>query len=141
MKFFQSLKQRLTKTDHKRLSQPMPPPDPEPAELIVPEVTVAELQSALAGGQPPLLLDVREPYEWNQVRMPSALHMPMNDVPARLHELPKAATIIVFCAHGSRSYGVAHYLLENGYTARNLAGGITSWHRQGGAVQVGAVKQ
>ena len=68
---------------------------------------------------------------------PGRLHIAMNDVPARLHELSKADKIIVFCAHGSRSYGVAHDLIERGYIARNLNGGITQWHRQGARVEVG----
>ena len=117
-----------------------PPPEPEPEELVVPTVNVVELQAELTSEQPPLLLDVREPYEWNQVRIPAALHIPMNSVPSRLAELPKDKPIVVFCAHGSRSYGVAHYLLENGYTARNLDGGITIWHQQGGGVEVGLKK-
>jgi len=141
MNFFQSIKQRLTKSAPKPSFSPVPPPDPEPEEIAVPEVTVAELQSELAGAQPPLLLDVREPYEWNQVRIPRALHIPMNSVPSCLAELSKETPIVVFCAHGSRSYGVAHYLLENGYTARNLKGGITLWHQQGGAVEVRIVGQ
>ena len=136
MNFLQSIKQHFSKTAPNPSRRPVLPPDPEPEELTVPEVTVATLQSELAGAQPPLLLDVREPYEWNQVRMPGALHIPMNSVPSRLAELPQDKPIVVFCAHGSRSYGVAHYLLENGYTARNLSGGITVWHQQGGAVEV-----
>ncbi|MCX6045059.1 MAG: rhodanese-like domain-containing protein [Chloroflexi bacterium] len=113
------------------------PPTPEPEEPVVPTVYVAELRTELTGEQPPLLLDIREIYEWNQVRIPSALHIPMNDIPARLQELPQATPIVVFCAHGSRSYGVAHYLIENGYPARSLDGGITQWHLQGGVVEVG----
>ncbi len=114
-----------------------PPPEPEPEEPVVPTVEVSALQAELTGDQPPLLLDVREIYEWNQVRIPGALHIPMNEIPTRLSELSKATPLVVFCAHGSRSYGVAHYLLENGYTARSLNGGITQWHGQGGSVEVG----
>lgn len=114
--------------------RPVPPPDPEPEEIIVPEMTVVALQQALTGVQPPLLLDVREPYEWRQVHLTNALHIPMNDVPARLTELPADRAIVVFCAHGSRSYGVAGYLIEQGYQASSLAGGITAWARQGGAI-------
>jgi rhodanese-related sulfurtransferase len=84
--------------------------------------------------QPPLLLDVREPYEWRQVHIPFALQIPMNEVPHRVAELPKDRPIVVICAHGSRSYGVAGYLIEQGYTAYSLSGGITQWGRAGGEV-------
>lgn len=136
MALFQSIKQLFTKPKPKPLPRPLPPLDPEPEEIPVPEISVAALQVELTSDQPPLLLDVREPFEWNQVRIPDALHIPMNDLPNRLAELPKASPIVVFCAHGSRSYGVAHFLLEQGYLARSLAGGITQWHVQGNAVQV-----
>jgi rhodanese-related sulfurtransferase len=116
--------------------QPAPPaPEPDPEAIQVPEMTVADLRAALAGGEPPLLLDVRESYEWRQVRIPGAMHMPMNSVPGRLPELPKEQPIVVLCAHGSRSFGVTHYLREQGYDAINLKGGITQWHVQGGAVE------
>lgn len=109
----------------------MPPPEPEPDEIPVPEIDVAALQAQMKTN-PPFLLDVREPYEWRQVHLPGALHIPMNDVPQRLDELPQTAPIVVFCAHGMRSYGVAGYLLEHGYQASSLAGGITAWVNAGG---------
>ena len=109
-----------------------PAPDPEPEALTVPELTVADLQRAMRDAQPPLVLDVREPYEWRQVHLPTALHIPMNDLPARLAELPPTQAIVVLCAHGSRSYSVAGYLIEQGYQASSLAGGISEWARRGG---------
>lgn len=115
-------------------ARPLPPPEPEPEEITVPEVTVADLQQALTGDQPPLVLDVREPYEWRQVHMPTALHIPMNEVPTRLAELPQDRAVVVLCAHGGRSYGVAGYLIEQGYQASSLAGGITQWAREGGEI-------
>lgn len=136
MGLFKSLKTLFSKPELTSFKLPEPP-SPEPEEPVVPTIYVAELRTELTGDQPPLLLDIREVYEWNQVRIPSALHIPMNDIPARLQELPQATPIVVFCAHGSRSYGVAHYLNENGYLARSLDGGITQWHLQGGAVEVG----
>lgn len=117
---------------------PLPPPAPEPEaeEFHVPELAPATLRAALHGDAPPLLLDVREPYEWRQVRIPGAHHIPMNSVPQHLAELPIDRPIVVYCAHGSRSFGVAHYLREHGFDASNLTGGITQWHIQGGEVEV-----
>ena len=105
--------------------RPLPPSEPEPDEIAVPEISVHELQQRLQHGQPLCLLDVREPYEWRQVHIPTALHIPMNEIPQRLAELPTDQALVVFCAHGSRSYGVAGYLIEQGYQASSLAGGIS----------------
>jgi rhodanese-related sulfurtransferase len=117
--------------------KPMTPlsPEPEPEEIVVPELTPREVQERLRGDAPPLLLDVREPYEWRQVRIPDALHIPMNSVPDRLDALPSDRPIVVFCAHGIRSFGVAHFLRQHGLEAYNLAGGITQWQIQGGEVE------
>ncbi len=108
------------------------------AEPVVTEITAAELRTALAQPVPPLVLDVREPYEWRQVRMPDARHIPMNDVPNHVDELPRDRQIVVVCAHGSRSYGVAAWLVEHGYPAASLQGGISQFARQGGPVEQGA---
>ena len=136
MRILNSIKQLFAK------STPAPRPmttlarEPEADELHVPEMSPAAARTALHGECPPLLFDVREPYEWRQVRIPHARHMPMNSVPAHLAELPTDQPIIVYCAHGSRSFGVAYYLREQGFDAYNLTGGITQWHIQGGDVEV-----
>ena len=121
-------------------AQPQPArpmaPEPEPDEIVVPEMTVAELRTALAGAAPPLILDIREQYEWNQVHIADTLHIPMNSVPERLADLPADRPIAVLCAHGNRSYGVTHFLREQGLAAWNVQGGITQWHVQGGEVVV-----
>ena len=118
----------------------VPPADPEP-EIDVPDMQVTALLALGDDAVRPVILDVRERYEWEQVRIPddgpfTVLHIPMNSVPARLAELPADRPIGVLCAHGNRSYGVAHYLIEQGYDAHNIAGGITQWHIRGGDVIV-----
>jgi rhodanese-related sulfurtransferase len=123
----------------KKASLPPAPPtmghdEPEPE---VPEIEVDALKVALASDSPPLLLDVREPFEWRQARIPGAVHIPRSEVPQRMGTLPKDREIVVFCAHGSRSYGVAVYLCDEGYRASNLSGGISAWSRAGGAVEMG----
>ena len=109
---------------------------PEPAEIKVPEVTVAELMAELhvKNGNAPLLLDCREPYERRQSYIPNSMHIIMREIPARLGELARDADIVVYCAHGNRSYGVAGYLLENGYRTRSLRGRIAAWQAQGGQI-------
>jgi rhodanese-related sulfurtransferase len=106
-------------------------------EISVPEISVEELQAALAQAQPPLMIDVREPYEWRLVRMTEAHHIAMNEIPTRLNSIPRDRPVVVMCAHGSRSYSVAAWLIEQGVNASSLAGGITAWARRGGAVEQG----
>lgn len=123
-------------------ARPTPPPDPEPYDIPVPETDVAAVRALLEAGEPLLLLDVREPWEWAQAHLPAAMgqvrHIPMNGLPERVAELPRDLPIVVFCAHGSRSYSVTHWLREQGYDARNLQGGITRWAQSGGPTERGA---
>jgi len=133
----------------KMFHKPAPPPRPiaapaleseaevAPDAIHVPEVATRTVLADLNSASPPLLLDVREPYEWRQVHIVDALHIPMNSIPDRLEELPRTRPIVVICAHGSRSFGVAYFLRERGFDAYNLTGGLTQWHIHGGAVSIG----
>ncbi|NUQ39586.1 MAG: hypothetical protein HUU23_17740 [Caldilineales bacterium] len=91
--------------------------------------------AARRNGSTLLLLDCREPWEVRQARVPGSLHIPMNDIPDRLHELEQDAAIVVICAHGNRSHGVAGFLIEQGFDASNLTGGIARWHAAGGEIE------
>lgn len=76
----------------------------------------------------PLLLDVREPWEFQTCRIPDSLLVPMREVPARLGEIDPAAEVVVICHHGSRSQQVALFLERQGYArVHNLAGGVDAW--------------
>jgi rhodanese-related sulfurtransferase len=121
-----------------QVQKPLQPiaPEPDPDELAVPEMTPEQVQQAMSSTKSPLLLDVREQYEWNQLHIIEARHMPMNRVPDQLADLPTDRPIVVFCAHGSRSFGVAHFLRKQGYDAYNMRGGITQWYIAGGPVEV-----
>ena len=80
----------------------------------------------------PVLLDVREGWEFGTCHIGGSTHMPMNSVPVRLRELDEDAQVVCVCHHGVRSMHVAHYLERNGFTdVINLTGGIHAW-----AVQV-----
>lgn len=117
-------------------NQPQPPAQStEPARLIVPEIQPADLIPLYQEGSAPKLLDCRESFEWQQVRIPGSLHIPMNQIPARLAELDSESDWVVVCAHGNRSYSVAGFLILNGFKASSLAGGVTDWWMRGGEVE------
>ena len=78
----------------------------------------------------PLLLDVREPWEFQTCRIGDSLLVPMREVPARLAEIDANAEVVVICHHGSRSQQVALFLERQGYArVHNLAGGVDAWAR------------
>ena len=82
--------------------------------------------------QAPLLLDVREPWEFAlaaiRVEGLRTLHIPMNEIPARLAELDPNRPVVCICHHGMRSAQVVAFLERQGFGAvYNLAGGIDAW--------------
>ena len=98
------------------------------------EITTAELQARLEGGDAPLVLDVREIDEWQEGHVPGALHVPRGNLEARIEALlPDHETdIAVICAGGSRSAFVTKTLNELGYpSVVNVAGGFSDWKRNG----------
>jgi rhodanese-related sulfurtransferase len=96
------------------------------------EITVAQLQSLLASPEKPLLLDVREQWEYDTAHIPGSTLIPMNEVPARaFKELDEEAPILVLCHHGARSLSVAAWLRNQGFgKAQSISGGIDAWSRQ-----------
>lgn len=78
----------------------------------------------------PLLLDVREPWEWQTARIEGAQHIPMREIPARLGELDPDQEVVAICHHGGRSQQVAMFLEKNGFAkVHNLTGGVDAWSR------------
>ena len=77
-------------------------------------------------GESEYLLDVRDPQELAVENVPGAVNIPLNELRARLDELPRDREIRVFCRSGQRAYYATRVLLQNGFKARNLAGGMMS---------------
>ena len=78
----------------------------------------------------PLLLDVREGWEFQTCAIAGSRHLPMGEIAARKDELDADADIVVICHHGGRSMQVAMFLEKNGFAkVHNLAGGVDSWAR------------
>ncbi len=99
--------------------------------MLEPEISPQDF--ALQRQQPnaPLLLDVREPWEFQAASLPGSILMPMGDVPSRAHaELDPDAPIVVLCHHGMRSLSVTMWLRNQGFEhVQSLAGGIDAWSR------------
>ena len=93
--------------------------------LAVPEVDVDDLQKMLAEGA--TLLDVREPDEVDEVRVPGGLRIPLQSLPERLDEIPSPGSLYVICAVGGRSQAAVEFLRDNGIDAVNVTGGTNAW--------------
>ncbi len=104
--------------------------------MDVPEIDIEELERRLPDG--PVLVDVREPDEWADVRIAGAVHIPLAEVPDRLGEIPAAGPVLVICARGGRSFNAARWLRAQGVDAINVAGGTLGWLEAGKPVERGA---
>ncbi len=102
--------------------------EPEPVLAEELEITPRELKRRLDRGERLFLLDVREPHEWQIAHLPGATLIPMNRIPACLHELPTTDEIVVYCKTGGRSAQVLRFLYNAGFRRiKNLKGGINRW--------------
>jgi rhodanese-related sulfurtransferase len=87
-----------------------------------------ELAERLAQPGTPLLVDVREPKEWQFCHIAGAVHLPMNQLAQRLDELDREREVVVYCHHGIRSQLAAEFLSRQGFKrVYNLVGGIDAW--------------
>ena len=96
----------------------------------VPQMSPFELQSKLSSSDHPLILDVREPHEWQISNLAhlGAVLMPKGQVLERMGELDTAQEIVVQCRTGGRSAEIVHLLQQHGFTKLyNLDGGINRW--------------
>ena len=100
--------------------------------MLPPEISTQEAATLLSSPNAPVLIDVREQWEFNTAHIENALLMPMGDVPSRAHqELDEDEPILVLCHHGARSLNVTMWLRQQGFSqAQSIAGGIESWSRQ-----------
>ena len=96
-------------------------------------ITAPELAQWLADStkKVPVLLDVREPWEYETCHIAQAQLIPMSVIPLRLDELDPETQIVCVCHHGGRSMQVAHFLERNGFNqVMNLTGGVHAWALQ-----------
>jgi molybdopterin/thiamine biosynthesis adenylyltransferase/rhodanese-related sulfurtransferase len=102
------------------------------AAEAVPLIGVQEVKERIDQGDEFILLDVREPHEWEIVDIANATHhIPKGQILEHLGELDTARDIVVYCKSGGRSADVVNTLRQHGYTrVKNMVGGINAWARQ-----------
>ena len=95
--------------------------------MSVPSVSVHDL------ADDDVILDVREPDEWEAGHAPGAVHIPLGELPSRLDELPDTdqATLAVTCRGGGRSSRAVAWLSQQGFEVANLDGGMKAWQSAG----------
>ena len=91
-------------------------------------IDVVEVKRKLDRGDNFILLDVREPHEFQIARIPGSILIPLGDLPKRLSELERDASIVAHCKSGGRSQKAVDLLKQHGFTdVLNMTGGITAW--------------
>ena len=98
--------------------------------MSAPELTAAEL-GARTGDDRPVVLDVREDWEWEAGHIAESVHIPLGELGARIGELAGDRPIVVVCRSGVRSQMAADAMAEAGWDTANLAGGLLAWHAAG----------
>jgi len=91
------------------------------------EITVADLSALTA----PVVIDVREPFEYADGHMAGVTHIPLGELVQRQGEVPRQGPVYLVCAVGGRSAQAAAFLAEQGVDAVNVTGGMTSWRQAG----------
>jgi len=96
------------------------------------EISVADVKSIRDAGQDFIMLDVREPWEFDVASIAGSKHIPMGDIPSRFNqELDPEDHIVVVCHHGVRSMNVTAWLRQQGFEkVQSLRGGIDRWSRE-----------
>jgi molybdopterin/thiamine biosynthesis adenylyltransferase/rhodanese-related sulfurtransferase len=99
----------------------------KPVSNGVPEISVEELKQRLDAKEDLVILDVREPHEYQICNLNGVL-IPLNDLPRRVHELDPSKEMVVHCRSGARSARAVGFLQHAGFAkVSNLAGGILAW--------------
>lgn len=100
--------------------------------MLVKEINSQELSDRLSQGDDLLLLDIRSEAEVVQGVLPNSEHLPMQMIPAKMHDFPKDRDVVLYCRSGARSHHACMYLMQQGVeNVINLRGGIIDWARNG----------
>ena len=121
--------------DAPRITDLAPPLEPDLANID--SWTPAQLADALKTPTPAnfVMVDVREPQEWEAGHLPGSLHIPLGQLTARFGEIPPAQPIVFICAAGARSMAACRFAAQSGRDAINLDGGLYGWAAEFGALR------
>lgn len=103
----------------------------------MPEISIDQLAGKLQQEET-FLVDVREPNEFAEVRVPGALSVPMGRLPDALADADRDIPVYVICASGNRSSAMTDVLIGAGFEAYNIAGGTKAWINAGHPTESGA---
>lgn len=91
-------------------------------------ITVQELKQKIDQGEKVVLIDVREPWEYNIAKIEGAQLIPLGTLSAEFKKLDPKSEIVIHCKMGMRSMDATQFLLQQGFTnVKNLTGGIIAW--------------
>lgn len=94
-------------------------------------ITVQELKQKLDQGEKIVLIDVREPWEYNIAKIGGAQLIPLGTLASEYKKLDPHAEIVMHCHMGMRSMDATQFLLQQGFkNVKNLTGGINAWSQQ-----------
>ena len=98
----------------------------------VPSVSVQEAAEMQGGETGALIVDVREPNEYAQIRARGARLLPLGQLNGRIGDLPRDREVLLMCRTGGRSQNATKFLAANGFeNVTNVNGGIMAWHNAG----------
>ena len=93
--------------------------------MDIPQIDVEELERLRAAGIP--VLDVRNPDEYEAVRVPGVVLIPLGELPDRLGDVPTGQPLPIICRSGARSQRAAEFLAAQGHLVVNVRGGTLAW--------------
>ncbi|MGV3708166.1 MAG: molybdopterin-synthase adenylyltransferase MoeB [Gemmatimonas sp.] len=115
-------------TPHPSASHTASPTASRPMPETAPEIDVVEVSERLKRGDGFVLLDVREPWEFEAARLPDAVLVPLSTLPSEVNGLDMDREYVVYCHHGMRSAMAANWLKSRGFEhVHNMTGGIDAW--------------
>tara|TARA_B100001250_G_C19676930_1_gene734063 strand:+ start:63 stop:383 length:321 start_codon:yes stop_codon:yes gene_type:complete len=95
---------------------------------MIKELDVFKLKQKLDSNQNLTIIDIRESSELDICKIKDTLHIPMMDIPQKMHQFDKEEELIIQCRSGSRSARVCEFLTHQGFSnVKNLKGGILDW--------------
>lgn len=103
--------------------------------MPIEEISVTELPHLLTSGA--VVVDVRNPDEYLEARVPGVIPIPLPDLPERFGEIPTADPLYVICRSGARSLTACEFLATQGRNAVNVVGGTLAWIDSGEPVESG----